>query len=115
MVEPISIKNLIYFHKLHIIGQVKLENAKVCLINGTATGSEILKNLVLPGIGSFTIVDEATVKESDLGNNFFVSADYLGSSRAKCVTELLIEMNEDVRGSHVEEVIVIIIKIYYLM
>ena len=30
-------------------GQKKLENAKVCLINATALGTEILKNLVLPG------------------------------------------------------------------
>lgn len=30
-------------------GQETLENAHVCLINATATGTEILKNLVLPG------------------------------------------------------------------
>lgn len=30
-------------------GQEALENAHVCLINATATGTEILKNLVLPG------------------------------------------------------------------
>ena len=31
-------------------GQKKLESAKVCLINATALGTEILKNLVLPGM-----------------------------------------------------------------
>lgn len=31
-------------------GQEALESAHVCLINATATGTEILKNLVLPGI-----------------------------------------------------------------
>jgi amyloid beta precursor protein binding protein 1 len=30
-------------------GQAGLERAKVCLINASATGTEILKNLVLPG------------------------------------------------------------------
>lgn len=30
-------------------GQEALESAHVCLINATATGTEILKNLVLPG------------------------------------------------------------------
>ena len=30
-------------------GQSCLELAKVCLINATATGTEILKNLILPG------------------------------------------------------------------
>ncbi len=29
----------------------------MCLINATATGTEILKSLVLPGLGSFTILD----------------------------------------------------------
>jgi amyloid beta precursor protein binding protein 1 len=30
-------------------GQAALENARLCLINASATGTEILKNLVLPG------------------------------------------------------------------
>uniref|UniRef100_A0A8C2YVW7 NEDD8-activating enzyme E1 regulatory subunit n=1 Tax=Cyclopterus lumpus TaxID=8103 RepID=A0A8C2YVW7_CYCLU len=50
-------------------GQESLESAHVCLINATATGTEILKNLVLPGIGAFTIVDGHTVSGEDVGNN----------------------------------------------
>lgn len=34
-------------------GQEALENAHVCLINATASGTEILKNLVLPGISVY--------------------------------------------------------------
>ena len=30
-------------------GQSNLENSHICLINATSTGSEILKNLILPG------------------------------------------------------------------
>ncbi|ORZ36950.1 hypothetical protein BCR44DRAFT_1431168 [Catenaria anguillulae PL171] len=52
-------------------GQAALERAHVCLVNATATGTEILKNLVLPGIGAFTIVDGANVTLNDVGNNFF--------------------------------------------
>lgn len=51
-------------------GQEALESAHVCLINATATGTEILKNLVLPGIGSFTIIDGHQVSGEDAGNNF---------------------------------------------
>ena len=42
-------------------GQDALENAHVLLLNsGPGTvGIEALKNLILPGIGKFTIVDEA--------------------------------------------------------
>lgn len=31
-------------------GQEALEKSRICLINGTATGAETLKNLVLPGL-----------------------------------------------------------------
>lgn len=30
-------------------GQAALEKAKICLINASTTGTEILKNLILPG------------------------------------------------------------------
>lgn len=49
-------------------GQRSLESAKVCLINATALGTEILKSLVLPGIGAFTIIDGRKVSEEDIGS-----------------------------------------------
>ncbi|GAX80293.1 hypothetical protein CEUSTIGMA_g7731.t1 [Chlamydomonas eustigma] len=84
-------------------GQRNLENSKVALINCSATGSEVLKNLVLGGIASFCIVDNAKVTRRDLGNNFLVEHSHLGESRAKVVTALLQELNESVAGSYVEE------------
>lgn len=84
-------------------GQEALENAKICLLTAGATGSEALKNMVLGGISSFTIVDGSKVAPTDLGNNFFVTADSLAASRAQCVTEALKELNESVAGSYVEE------------
>uniref|UniRef100_A0A061RBA1 Amyloid beta protein binding protein 1 n=1 Tax=Tetraselmis sp. GSL018 TaxID=582737 RepID=A0A061RBA1_9CHLO len=84
-------------------GQERLETARVCLLKCSATGSELLKNLVLGGIHSFTIVDDAKVTSSDLGNNFMVSSESVGHSRADCVAELLKEMNETVVGTFVEE------------
>uniref|UniRef100_A0A671MJ61 NEDD8-activating enzyme E1 regulatory subunit n=1 Tax=Sinocyclocheilus anshuiensis TaxID=1608454 RepID=A0A671MJ61_9TELE len=56
-------------------GQEALENAHVCLINATATGTEILKNLVLPGIGVFTLVDGHKVSGEDVGNNLSILFD----------------------------------------
>ena len=52
-------------------GQFALEQANICLLNCGPTGAEALKNLVLGGIGSFTIVDASKVEAKDLGNNFF--------------------------------------------
>ncbi|ROW08096.1 hypothetical protein VPNG_06134 [Cytospora leucostoma] len=87
-------------------GQAALESANILLFNtGSGTvGIETLKNLVLPGafavgIGSFTIVDDATVTEADLGLNFFLAEDSLGKSRAQSCTELLVELNPEVQGN----------------
>ena len=49
-------------------GQTTLEDARVCLLNATATGTETLKNVVLPGCGSFVVVDGEKVTEEDVGS-----------------------------------------------
>lgn len=49
-------------------------------------------------MGKFTIVDDATVEEADLGVNFFLAEDSLGKSRAQSCTELLLELNPEVQG-----------------
>ena len=79
-------------------GQRRLAEAHVLLLKGSATGTETLKNLVLPGIGQFTVVDDAVVTEADLQSNFFVDASFVGKPRAEAVRELLVELNPDVRG-----------------
>uniref|UniRef100_A0A8C5WYL5 NEDD8-activating enzyme E1 regulatory subunit n=1 Tax=Laticauda laticaudata TaxID=8630 RepID=A0A8C5WYL5_LATLA len=88
-----------------------LESAHVCMIIATATGTEILKNLVLPGIGSFTIIDGNPVTGEDVGNSLnllmaVTEITYLlifKQNRAQCATELLQELNNDVCGNFVEE------------
>ncbi|ESO03022.1 hypothetical protein HELRODRAFT_112383 [Helobdella robusta] len=84
-------------------GQISLEAAKICLINANATGTEILKNMVLPGIGSFTIVDSSQVTPEDLGVNFFLTKDCIGKSRAESATCYLKELNSDVVGIAINE------------
>ncbi|KAF2587325.1 hypothetical protein F2Q70_00035234 [Brassica cretica] len=44
--------------------------SSICLLNCGPTGSEALKNLVLGGVGSITVVDGSKVELGDLGNNF---------------------------------------------
>ncbi|CAB0039703.1 unnamed protein product [Trichogramma brassicae] len=84
-------------------GQALLESAHICLINANAVGTEIMKSLVLPGIGAFTIIDGHKVKDEDIGSNFFLDSDSLGKSRAQVTTQLLLEMNSDVRGDFIDE------------
>lgn len=50
------------------------------------------------GIGKFTIADSATVKEADLGVNFFLDKSCLGKPRSECCTKLLQELNPEVEG-----------------
>ena len=87
-------------------GQQALEEAHVLLLNeGSGTvGTETLKNLVLPGIGNFTIVDGSVVEEADLGVNFFLEESSLGKSRAEECCRLLRELNHDVHGQGIHVV-----------
>ncbi|XP_077220537.1 NEDD8-activating enzyme E1 regulatory subunit AXR1-like [Tasmannia lanceolata] len=84
-------------------GQTALEKASICLLNCGPTGSETLKNLVLGGIGSITVVEGSKVEEGDLGNNFMVDAQSIGQSKAKCVCAFLQELNDAVKAKFVEE------------
>eukprot|EP00049_Salpingoeca_infusionum_P003773 m.70754 g.70754 ORF g.70754 m.70754 type:complete len:533 (+) comp12268_c0_seq1:32-1630(+) len=81
-------------------GQARLEGAHVGIIGASPLGTEILKNLVLPGVGQFTLIDSATVAAQDLGNNFFFETEDIGKNRAKAATALLCEMNPDVIGNY---------------
>ena len=84
-------------------GQRLLEASHVCLINATATGTEILKNLVLPGIGAFTVVGGGVVTDADLGVNFFVSREHVGKSRSEVTMNMLQELNTQVKGNFIDE------------
>lgn len=108
-------------------GQAALEKASICLLNCGPTGSETLKNLVLGGVGSITIVDGSKVEVGDLGNNFMgmflflldslgfessilllfgyllVDESSVGQSKAKCVCAFLQELNDAVKAKFIEE------------
>lgn len=93
-------------------GQQALEQSRVLLVNsdgpidggntpiGGVAGVETLKNLVLPGVGGFTIVDPAIVTETDLGVNFFLEESSLGKPRAQETCKYLKELNPDVDGDY---------------
>ena len=88
-------------------GQQALEEANILLINSdgpSVVGIESLKNLILPGVGSFTILDKAIVEERDLGVNFFLSEHSIGKSRAAECCMYLQELNPEVRGISRQEV-----------
>ena len=76
-------------------GQAALMGAHALPIGAEPTGSETLKNLVLPGLGLVAVVDGGDVTASDLASNFFVEPAALGRKRADVDVQLLYEMNPD--------------------
>lgn len=80
-------------------GQAALESSKVLVISASATSTSILKNLVLPGIGQFTIIDDKAVTPEDAGNNFFLNGHHsIGKPRAEEAVACLCELNDGVEG-----------------
>ena len=82
-------------------GQKRLMECSMLLIGADGVGTETMKNLVLPGVGEFTVLDGKMVTNDDMSNNFFVTPESVGRPRAEVVVETLCEMNEDVSGSFV--------------
>jgi amyloid beta precursor protein binding protein 1 len=83
--------------------QQLLRSAHVVLLGATSTGCETLKNLALPGLGHFTIVDDKPVTRRDLGNNFFLEQEDEGRNRAEAVVAILNELNPMCGGLAVKE------------
>jgi len=84
-------------------GQKSLETSRVCLIGANVLGTEILKALVLPGLGSFTIIDHQLVTLADCGSNFFVHPSMIDQSRARVICQFLTQLNPDVHGTCVDK------------
>ncbi|KAH9896552.1 hypothetical protein C8Q73DRAFT_788897 [Cubamyces lactineus] len=83
-------------------GQAALEASRILLVSSSATSTSILKNLVLPGIGHFSILDSTITSPADAGNNFFLNAkDSIGKPRAQEAVPLLRELNDSVQGEAV--------------
>ncbi len=67
------------------------------VIGSSATATSILKNLVLPGIGHFTLLDHRDVSPADAGNNFFFEGPIsIGRNRAEEAVRLLAGLNDSV-------------------
>ncbi len=60
-------------------------SSNILLINADAAGTETLKNLVLPGVGQFTIVDAHIIDANDAESNFFTPVSNIGCPRAQVI------------------------------
>jgi ubiquitin-like 1-activating enzyme E1 A len=56
----------------------RMRNASVLVITLRGIAVEVVKNIVLAGVGSITILDDQEVKGEDLGANYFVREEEVG-------------------------------------
>ncbi|KAL7910023.1 hypothetical protein GGI35DRAFT_447673 [Trichoderma velutinum] len=79
--------------------QAKIQSANILLITIRALANEIAKNLVLAGVGSLTVLDNAIVTEADLGAQFLLSEveNPVGQNRAEAASAALRKLNPRVQ------------------
>ncbi|KAI0989200.1 hypothetical protein GJ496_011310 [Pomphorhynchus laevis] len=87
-------------------GQQCLETSNVCIIGVTAANCEALKGLILPGLGSFTIVDSKKSLEAYSLSNFFYHHNE-NLTKSECVLESLQNLNTSSLGCTAEYEVVI--------
>ena len=68
ILEEVSIDDDVYDRQKRIAGwnQKKISNATVMIIGAGATGNEVVKNLVLTGIGKIILIDYDIIEKSNL-------------------------------------------------
>ncbi|EDN04731.1 conserved hypothetical protein [Histoplasma mississippiense (nom. inval.)] len=77
--------------------RARLRTAKILLVTLRSLGAEIAKNLVLAGIGSLTIIDNAVVKQGDIDAQFFLSDEHINQNRAEAAAAQILQMNPRVQ------------------
>eukprot|EP00924_Labyrinthula_sp_SR-Ha-C_P008183 maker-scaffold_11-snap-gene-5.10-mRNA-1 protein AED:0.44 eAED:0.44 QI:0/0/0/1/0/0.5/2/0/591 len=79
-------------------GQKLLSRSHVLLVGASCVGCEALKSLILPGLGSFTIVDDRNVSKADIYSNFFLSYSSLNKPLSHSCCKELQKLNPDSTG-----------------
>ena len=87
-------------------------NALHLLFKNIAAGTEVLKALVLGGVGRITVVDSEPCSNRDLGENYAIESSHveIGKSRSAAVTESLLRLNDAVTGSYVEDTLANVVR-----
>ncbi len=76
--------------------QSRLASARVLVVGAGALGNEIVKNLVLVGVGTVIVVDMDTIENSNLSRCVFFRPEDEGRPKAKALAERASELNADV-------------------
>ena len=74
----------------------KMVGMKVLIVGCKGIGIEIAKNTVLAGVHTLTLFDPEPTSPRDLGSNFFLTEEDIGTSRASACSPRVAELNSNV-------------------
>ncbi|MBT8369550.1 MAG: ThiF family adenylyltransferase, partial [Deltaproteobacteria bacterium] len=77
-------------------GQLKLRNAKVCLVGLGGLGSPVALKLAGMGIGYLRMIDRDIASRSDLHRQHLYDADSIGLPKVEVAFQKLSRLNPDV-------------------
>ncbi|HCA43976.1 MAG TPA: molybdopterin biosynthesis protein MoeB [Bacteroidetes bacterium] len=77
--------------------QSVLKNSKIMVIGAGALGNEIVKNLLMLGVGEIFIVDMDNVEKSNLTRSVFFRESDIGKNKAEVIYKNAQEINPDVK------------------
>jgi molybdopterin/thiamine biosynthesis adenylyltransferase len=84
-------------------GQVKLRNARACIVGLGGLGTSISLKLVGMGIGYLRIIDRDIVSRSDLHRQYLYDVDSLGEPKVEAALRKLSRLNPDVQFDPIPE------------
>ena len=91
-----GIDEALYSRQLYVLGadaMRRMMGSSVLIVGLNGLGVEIAKNVVLGGVKSVTLHDDAPVQLSDLGAQFFLRETDVGRPRAAVTQPRLAELN----------------------
>ena len=92
-----AIDEALYSRQLYVLGAEamrRMMGSTVLIVGLNGLGVEVAKNVVLGGVKSVTLHDNAPTAIADLGSQFFLRESDLGQPRAAVTAPRLAELNQ---------------------
>jgi len=86
----------LYSRQVYVLGletMQKLQKTNVLICGALGLGVEIAKNLILAGVRSVTVHDQASIQLGDLAAQFYFTKEDVGKNRAEVSVHRLAELN----------------------
>lgn len=91
-----DIDESLYSRQLYVLGidaMRKMQNSDILISGLGGVGVEIAKNVILGGVKSVTLHDQAQCSVKDLSSQFYLGKVHIGKNRAECSQKQLAELN----------------------